>query len=198
MNNPIHIMIDLETLSTSPRAAIIAIGAVRFDSSGLHEEFYERINPVDAETNGEVSKETMQWWNKDENAVARLEAFGGTSTLAAALYKFTDWVEQLDPTNEDFVLKDHYNSIYLWSNGADFDLPVLKFALEQVTAEYPFNFRNHRCFRTLRTMTSPLLYSDIENKFKHSAIADAKFQGTVAINIMNHLQMRTSGVPEWQ
>lgn len=179
MTKPIHVMIDLETLSTSPHAAILSIGAVVFSPQGLGEEYYARINPQDAEANGEVSKETMLWWNKTDNKQARSEAFSGTESLAKALYGFTEWVATVNGESDV-----QNKNVYLWANGADFDLPILKFALEQVTAEYPFEFRNHRCFRTLRSLADEFDLNQFSNKFKHSAIEDARYQANVAIHLM--------------
>ena len=40
-----HLMIDLETLATTPDAAVLTIGACKFDPRGkdIHSTFYERI-----------------------------------------------------------------------------------------------------------------------------------------------------------
>ena len=40
-----HLMIDLETLATSPNAAILTIGACRFDphATDIESTYYERI-----------------------------------------------------------------------------------------------------------------------------------------------------------
>ena len=41
-----HLMVDLETLATSPDAAILTIGAVLFDpySTRVYDKFYTRVN----------------------------------------------------------------------------------------------------------------------------------------------------------
>jgi hypothetical protein len=44
-----HVMLDLETLSSGPRAAILSIGAVRFDLEKLElgDELYVVLDPED-------------------------------------------------------------------------------------------------------------------------------------------------------
>ena len=69
-----HIMIDLETLDTSPSAAIISlIGAVKFRSATqtpLGDKFYL---PVSIQSNLDegrtISGDTLRWWmNQDDGA----------------------------------------------------------------------------------------------------------------------------------
>lgn len=164
MNNPtsIHISLDLETLSTASNAAIVQIGAVT-----LHgEEFCEYIDPKSAERAGlDVSTETIQWWNTQDPAV-RNKVMGGTTSLITALGNFDHWCRSLGTPQDQ---------IYLWSYGADFDLPILRNAYECFT-EYPFNYRNHRC---LRTLSATLGLNYVKTSQAHNALYDAKAQATL-------------------
>src|SRR5574337_489692 len=86
------------------------------------------------------------------------------------------------------VLEEHciiklYIRIFLWSKGADFDCVVLKNNYE-LYRTYPFNFRNHRCVRTIMDLREQEHLNDISNRFwhnnpdgqKHDALTDAKYQ----------------------
>ena len=171
-----HIILDLETLDSSPTAAIIAIGAVRMKD---HSSFYIRVDPKDAEVYGTVSKATMEWWNKPENAEARVESFGGKDELLDALEKFEKWVFSGAPAGDT----------YLWSKGSDFDLPILRNAYENF-GTYPFDFRNHRCLRTLYGLIPSYMLtagSNGEVGKKHTAIADAKYQAALFEVTLNYL-----------
>ena len=54
-----HLMIDLETLATSPNAAILTIGACKFDpkAQDIHSQFYERIQLGSQEGYGRIINE---------------------------------------------------------------------------------------------------------------------------------------------
>ena len=75
----IHAMIDLETLSTKPNAAILTIGGVKFNpynniepSQGL----YHRID-VDSQSamGRDIDPDTVEWWGQQAEDV-REEALG--------------------------------------------------------------------------------------------------------------------------
>ena len=72
------IMIDLETLATSPDAAILTIGAVRFDPFGREltdpemDSFYVRVDLDSCDEIGLVTNDdTIAWWaNQSDEAKA--------------------------------------------------------------------------------------------------------------------------------
>ena len=157
----IHISLDLETLSTESTAAIVQIGAKQLYSDNT---FCQYISPQSAErAGGTVSTETLEWWNKQDPTV-RAVVMGGTRTHYEVLDSFDIWVHQL--------CDGDYDRVYLWSNGADFDLPILRNAYE-LYSSYPFNFRNHRCYRTLiAEFNMPRTKSQVA----HNALSDAVAQ----------------------
>ena len=62
----IHAMIDLETLHTTPHAAVLTVGGVKFnpfDSSEPHSEFYFKLD-IDSQ-NRDVSDDTIAWWKEE-------------------------------------------------------------------------------------------------------------------------------------
>lgn len=154
-----HISLDLETLSTASDAAIIQIGAV--DVFNPHNTFAAYIDPLQAK--GHVSLETMQWWDTQDPDL-RDRVMGGKETHVTALESFTNWCGELSQWN--------LSSIHLWANGADFDLPILRNAYERFTS-YPFDFRKHRCYRTLLTLAS---HTRTPSALPHSALSDAMAQ----------------------
>ena len=78
------IMIDLETLATSSDAAILTIGAVKFDPLDYNVEFddsdkfYVKVD-LDScnDINLTVSEDTINWW-ATQSEEAREEAFSQT------------------------------------------------------------------------------------------------------------------------
>ena len=72
---PVHAMIDLETLHTTPRTAVLTVGGVKFnplDNSEPHSEFYYKLD-LDSQDR-DVSDDTIAWWSKQDPKVQE-EAF---------------------------------------------------------------------------------------------------------------------------
>lgn len=171
---PLHIMLDLETASLEPNAAILQIGAVVFSGPESSSEFNTYVSLASCETEGmHLSQATLDWWDR-QNPQLRARVFGGTTPIYNALESFHEWVESLE--------RKYGTAAHLWSNGADFDLPILKSAY-QLFGDYPFNFRNHRCYRTISALDERMK-SMFTNNTAHDALEDAKYQARVASAIM--------------
>jgi DNA polymerase III epsilon subunit-like protein len=160
-----HVMVDLETLGTTADAVILSIGAVKFDlNSGKisDEGFYSSVS-VESNLSWKrrISEDTLLWWFRQE-AAARQVFFEPKEVLESALEQFSDWIGQ-----------DDYE---VWSNGADFDLPMLSHAFAQVGIETPWKFWNSRCYRTYKTLPGAKGVKLPHVGVKHNAMADAYSQ----------------------
>src|SRR5262245_12184404 len=112
-------MVDLETMSNGPSAAIIQIGAVEFDGSGLGREFSTGVCLQSCIDHGlEVDGSTVKWWMEQSDA-ARSAAFRDMRLLPDALAAFECFVKE---TGCDFV----------WAKPADFDLAILRTAFRAI------------------------------------------------------------------
>lgn len=167
-----NIMVDLETLGTSADSVILSIGAVKFDlESGdiADRGFYASVS---VESNlsfrRRVSEETLLWWLK-QPAAAQQVFFEPKETLDTALIQFSDWVG-----TDDYAL---------WSNGADFDLPMLAHAFTDLGIEVPWKFWNSRCFRTYKNLPGAKKAKAPDAGIKHNAMADAYNQAAHAAAI---------------
>ena len=171
-----HIMIDLETMSTKPNAAIVAIGAVEFSKEGLGREFYVTVTLSSNEEYGRhVSASTIMWWLEQSNE-ARKELTNAKVGLQEALELFSVFVRSVKPTG-------------VWGNGAGFDNVVLREAYSAVFTENsePWPFYADRCYRTIRNLTDHRAVKfDGE---KHNALSDAKHQAKIMLSkeIICHL-----------
>lgn len=61
------VMVDLETLSTAGTAAIISIGACKFDPSTnqITDTFHVVVDKVDSIEHGlHIDQETIKWWER--------------------------------------------------------------------------------------------------------------------------------------
>jgi len=165
-----HLMIDLETMSTKPNAAIVAIGAIWFEPSTitLTSRFYNCIS-LDSNIKAKraIDGETIYWWLK-QNDEARLALVKDPVSLINALMNFND-----------FIRKQAVENFYIWGNGANFDPVILGSAFECMNLQVPWNFRNIRCYRTAIALLPAREY--IKPTVAHNALEDAKAQ---AIHLM--------------
>jgi len=75
------VMVDIETLSTSPNSLILTIGAIKFSRNKEVKKledldtFYVRINQNSCKKlKMDISEDTLDWWNS-QSEEARYEAF---------------------------------------------------------------------------------------------------------------------------
>jgi 3' exoribonuclease, RNase T-like len=157
-----HVMIDLETLGTAVNAAILGIGACTFGHEGEQAQFYLAIDPVSAQRQGgRVDMETVMWWMK-QGEEARTAAFEGTAHIGMALSQFSAWIKAIGP-------------VKVWGNGASFDIVLLETALQRSRIDIPWTHKDHRCYRTLRSMADvPYEQPTIPHHALHDALAQAK------------------------
>ena len=178
-NRVVHVMLDLETLGTAPGCAILSIGATCFHLQEQLEhtdtEFYVAI---DRNSNREIGlKEdpaTLDWWNTQSKA-ARDAAFAkeGAIHISSALARFSAFISQLKA------------DVYIWGNGADFDLPILKAAFDTASIPFEFSFRSSRCYRTLKALFPYVTALPIDGAIEHHAYYDARYQAAHAEAILN-------------
>lgn len=156
------IMIDLETLGTVADACILSIGAVKFDhtSDKLDDNgFYVSVS-IDSnlEAGRRIQEDTLIWWLKQSQA-AQAVFHEPKSTLEDALIQLSDWIG------------DDQHS--MWSNGADFDIPMLAHAYRSLNIEVPWQFWNNSCFRTYKKLPGAKGVVAPPAGIKHNALADA-------------------------
>jgi DNA polymerase III epsilon subunit-like protein len=164
MNGNTDVMLDLETCGVSPGCVILSIGACTFRGDRT---FYEKISVMDSEHQGLFKDPaTMAWWNK-QDPEARKEAFSGAKDLVSILGSFSDFLRSIN------------SDIYIWGNGADFDLPILAAAYIRVGMKTPWKPFNGRCYRTLKNLYFDVKMEPFEG-MKHNALVDAQNQAAHA------------------
>lgn len=168
-----HLMVDLETLGTSPDAAVISIGAVKFDldSDTIDDDgFYASISIESNLVAGRrIDEDTLLWWLQQSKA-AQAVFFEPKEALGSALESFADWLE--------------HDKRYVWSNGADFDLPILAHAFRSHGMDVPWQFWNSRCVRTYKNLPCAALVPKAkEQGIKHNALHDAVAQARLVQSI---------------
>lgn len=172
-----NVMVDLETLSTRPNAAIVSIGAVFFDKDeGLGEEFEYALD-LDyqvKELGRHIAPGTVKWW-LDQTAAAKAVFKRPTVGVYSALDAFINFLGQ--PAERI--------DIKVWGNGASFDNVILGDLYYAAGMEQPWQFWNDRCFRTLKSEARGIMPPPFVGT-AHNALADAKHQAQWAIQILRN------------
>lgn len=186
---PLHVMIDLETLSTRSNAAILTMAAVPFDAS-LNDPswtWYSRI----AHTRLDAAffhreQEAIQWWGK-QNEEVRKEAFGGIENLHESL-------QALTKTLKDAKEAAGATRIEVWSYGGNFDIPILEHAYQIFDLHPAWSYKYVRCYRTLKAVLSSRVPEPARDESKkHGALEDALHQARHAAMCLQYLHL--TGVP---
>lgn len=144
-----HIMLDIETLGTEPGAAIVSIGAVFFDAAKYAKfgaSYYERIDVTSCiKADLHMNAATIAWWMQQSDG-AREQLFAQPRTsLTEACTNFSAWALAAGGT-QPIEPKD----IIVWSNGTNFDMPILKAAFKSAGVAWPFLYYQELCYRTLK------------------------------------------------
>jgi 3'-5' exoribonuclease-like protein len=167
-----HIMLDLETLGTTPGSIIVSIGAVSMDfvDGRIVDTFYRNIDAVNAQSHGlTIDAATVSWWlQQSEHARTRLA--DAPVRLPTALLDFSTWLGGACET--------------LWGDGSDFDNVLLKAAYNACNLPLPWTYRASRDYRTIKNLFPDPALRPPDNAHGHDALADATWQGQHLINIL--------------
>jgi len=195
-----NLMIDIETLSTQPDAAILTIGAVFFDplAGTIGPTFYERIRPEDAVVGRHVSGETLAWWMVQPDA-ARQEVMGGNLSLFDALRSLTHFIATQCPDHHPDIglpLRWSWPDLKVWANGSSFDIVILEHAYRSInhpTFITPWTYRAARDVRTILTLPDVDKPPRDPASIQHHALDDAIYQAQCIISAYRQLGFSPSG-----
>ena len=176
------IMIDLETLATSPNAAVLTIGAVKFDPFGDEvnepncEKFYVRVDLDSCDRIGLVTNDdTIAWW-ANQSKEAQDEAFNPDNRV-----DIVDAMHQL--------YKFCWGAKRVWSHGASFDVVICEHIFNKIQKAVPWKFWEVRCTRTLFDIG---INPERPPVLKHHALEDAWNQAVGVQNIFKVLRNSSS------
>jgi 3'-5' exoribonuclease-like protein len=175
-----NVMIDLETLGTRPGSVIVAIGAVPFNRTSVDtaSTFYRVVSTRSCLAAGlSIDPDTEKWWAKQDESVRAVleEAKDASSTgydsIGVALVDLATGIR----------------GRFVWSNGADFDLPILAEAyLRCGLGNPPWGYQATRCYRTIRALRPDVAF--VKSGVAHTALDDAISQAHHAVRLLASLQ----------
>jgi exodeoxyribonuclease VIII len=169
------VMIDIETMDNVPSAAILSIGAVRFDPKAgfIGEKFYARTSLEDCMAHGmTVSASTIVWWMQ-QSAAARESAFSNQLPLTDVLRDLGTFLGA---------------NAKVWANSPAFDLVILRNAYRISRLDVSWSYRAERCTRTVYDLADINLNDHREGVY-HDAVADATSQACAVIAAYKRLFM---------
>lgn len=162
-------MLDLETLDTDITAQVLSIGACKFTDKGIIDKFYINLNIKEGASFGFTkSKDTLKWWKEQR-----------TEVLEMAVKNAVPYTEGIDAFLEWY---GNY-SMPIWSNGADFDIPIMKHHFTVLGKTIPWKYTDARCYRTV----SKLLGDTVQitrSGTAHCSVDDAVSQAEYLIQIL--------------
>ena len=158
------IMLDIETLATSPDAVVLTFGAIKFDpfnpSIQMSDGIYFRIN-VDEQIDLDrrVDEGTVAWWGT-QSAEVREEALGETDRVS---------LEDFTKALNKFVV----GATRIWAQGPVFDIVILENLYRQIGKPAPWQYY---AIRDSRTLLKALGDDRKGGALLHNAMADAVSQ----------------------
>ena len=166
-----HVMIDIETMSTSMKAAVLQIGAVKFDALGIHESMQVSLDP-----RGQIKDharimdmDTLVWWaSKPSWHKVLVDGVCQLRIVRDVLGELNAFMHKMDTAE-----------VRVWANSPTFDLAILRDLHKDYGLRTPWSFRNER---DMRTLMSVVPNSCRVNRDLHVAVEDAKDQAQSVIN----------------
>ncbi|AUR83339.1 ribonuclease H-like domain protein [Vibrio phage 1.033.O._10N.222.49.B8] len=175
-------VVDEESMSTEPNAAILAIGATMIDDLEAVDRFYVNVDLQSCLAVGlHESESTRNWWKQQS-----IEAFNATQTncvpIQTALQMWSDWINAHGG-----------KSVRLMGNGPCADNMWLNSAYKACGMDNPVPFWNDICHRTLNWIGGKWLGVTKEDvTFKgvnHHAGDDAEHEAQHAILVLRQLKL---------
>lgn len=167
-----HIMIDFETLDVTPSSVVLSVGLTAFTDKEIVDTMYIVPNHQQQLDLGRtISMDTLKWWMNQSEDAKKVFSAPQVELLSA-----------VDTVHE--FLSKHPNAL-LWSNGSNFDEPILNHLLSQANLKSPLKFWNSRCLRTYGAAVGKSYSASREKSPTHNALEDAIQQTQYLLNLWN-------------
>lgn len=170
---PVHVMLDIESLSLRPDALILSIGAVTFtckpnDGPAFGQEFLVVPDITHQLMQGRhVDPDTQKWWAQPENDTARQHWLNPPKyhVLHTALSELASFCR---------------GAHTIWANGIVFDISVLEHAYRQIGLKVPWKYNAIRDARTVYDITKGVSgrpeFVEDPTEVAHHPVSDCRIQ----------------------
>jgi DNA polymerase III epsilon subunit-like protein len=168
-----RLMLDVESYSTRPDAALLQIGAVVIgENFNLGRGFLACINPSYAI--GHHDPKAVAWWG-DQDPAVRLRVLNGTDTPQKVAEDFAGWVRAVEVEE-------------VWARGPQLDVCALEHLMRECNVEVPWKYSDVRDLRTMTAMFPLLGPERSGHHLPHDAYYDAHHQALVLVEILKHIE----------
>lgn len=167
------LMIDLETLGTTPECVVVSIGATFFDIEKkiIGPDFYVVLKIQDQLDKGrKIQADTLEWWFGQSNA-AKSVFHEGSKLPIEVLNMLSTWLKANCSNSRD---------LRVWGNGSTFDISIMENIYRQYNLKLPWGYNAIMDLRTFRRFVAK--NQKVENiGTSHNALDDAKSQAVFVI-----------------
>lgn len=160
-------MVDIETMGTGSRSAIIAIAAVEFNvKNGMTRRAFHTNVSLDSSLRAglELDADTVIWWLQQNEEARMAIAKPDGQSLYESLLQLSDFISSCG--------KDQI----VWGNSARFDLGILLDAYEATGLTAPWTYRDERDVRTLVSINPAIKAQVSFSGTRHNALDDCHYQ----------------------
>ena len=174
----LDVMVDLETLGTTADAVIVSMGAVAFNletgtvALGDERATFYTVLDIESQPRRHISGDTLAWWmhqSDDARMVFdRKNPVQHHFPARTALGALEAWVRQIV-----LVANAQAKDLRVWSNGADFDLPIILHACRTFNVTPPWPAYAGRCYRTFKNLPGARAVVMQRTGTHHNALDDA-------------------------
>ncbi len=179
----LSMMVDVETMSADPSAAIASIGWCFFDDESVSPPVTQHVDLDSCIRAGlTVEGTTMSWWMRQSEQARTAFVNGQLKALSLE--------EALNRLERDF-LSTCTSQGKVWSHGANFDVPILEHAFFRAYRRKPvWKFWNVRCTRTLFDLAGGKIetFGGPRTGVYHEAGDDAAYQARAVQNALRALR----------
>lgn len=187
--NTTHVILDLETLDTSPKAAIIAAGIVILNPD-LEVKFageYILTAPLDNPYedgrygNYKVSSSTVDWWRANQQDEARyyIQDSGTYSILR----------DMLTVLSTDILNNTEKDNFLIYGNPSTFDITIIENSFKQLRIQTPWSYHQTACLRTVARFIPQEVKDAITFEgIMHTPLADAYHEAKELIHLLSYLR----------
>ena len=159
-----HVMLDIETLATTPDAVVMSVGVVKFDphtGTPYNKTLWRPDIDEQTERDRHVSESTLEWWAKQPDHIQE-DAFSDEGRIPV-----TEFMKEL---NRYCVGMEK-----IWCQGPQFDMLILENLYIQYGHHFGWQFWQVMDCRTLFQLMPVDPRKAIQQDL-HSADADAYYQ----------------------
>jgi exodeoxyribonuclease VIII len=156
-------MIDTETCSTRPNAALLQVGWCFFDPAQTEVWEGDQVNiNLDSCTRlgGHYSDGTLRWWLHPDRHAARASVFSPGVPVEEALKRLSTAIASR-------------NVKHVWAHSPSFDVVILEYYAARLGLDLPWKFWDLRDTRTVFALAEATGWRRTKTETAHTAMADA-------------------------